>query len=118
VEGTKPKKGPYGEPIYPEAEEEMRVASLVRYRVKAELEDVGRFYEEHFAGVNGVFGMWADGKEGRTFSLGIGPRCTDYGFTALVVMVDHRTRKKRRPWIHILVNAPDAPPETSEPKTA
>ena len=106
------KVGSYGEPIFPDAELEMEVASLRRYRIKAELDEVGRFYERAVEDEKFVFSTWSeDPKAGRTFSIGVGPRCKTYDFVAIVVMVDPKTRKKQLPWIHILVTAPDPPPE-------
>ena len=112
AEKKKFKTGSYGEPIFPDAEVEMEIASLRRYRVKAELEEVGRFYEAAIEEEKFVFGTWSeDPKAGRTFSVGVGPRCKTYRFVAIVVMVDPKTKKKKQPWIHILVTAPEAPPE-------
>ena len=82
----KPKTGPFGEAVYPKAEEDQRMDVMVRYSIRGSFKDVADFYKKQYDGIKHlcVDETISDGQS--NLSIGVSPACETVEFGALVVM--------------------------------
>lgn len=101
------RRGPFGEAIFPGAEPDLTMETMVRYRTKAEVDEVGRFFEAVYGDERPHMQMEMTEENGEPmFALGVGPKYKgEARIGAIVVMLDPATRKKRRKMRHILVTS-------------
>lgn len=100
---AQPKRGPYGEAIFPKAEEDLRLDSVVRYRTREPYADVARFYREQYEPIKHMVLNDGEHQGDPCLALAPGKRCQDVQFGTLVVMTDPESKKKRRVEVVIVV---------------
>jgi hypothetical protein len=95
--------GPFGEAIFPGAEEDLTMDAMRRYRTKEPFEEIARFYDAVYGGQLRVRVGRAAAHDHPCFTVGVSADLSEPGFTSLVVMVDPASLRKRKPLWHILV---------------
>ncbi len=99
------KTGPYGEPVFPKAEEDLTMDGFIRYKTTEPFDDIARFYEKQYADTRFIQTVRSEEKGWPVFCAGVGARAKDIQWAAIVVMIDRRSIKKRKQVWHILVTA-------------
>ena len=99
----KPKLGPYGEAIYPKAEEDLRLEGCVRYATRDAFADVARFYREVYGEVAGLLVHESEEKSGPALAIVPKKTAKEHQFNAIVVTPDPASKKKRKPLVHVIV---------------
>ncbi len=95
--------GPYKEPIFPKAEEDLTMDGVIRYKTAEPFDAIARFYQEFYADRKVVQTMRSESDGFDVFCVGAGPKATDVDFASIVIMIDRTTIKKRKHIWHILV---------------
>lgn len=104
---AKPKLGKYKDPIFPGAEIELEAGTLVRYATKGPFKDICRHFEVIYEGRKNIQTTRTEADGFPSFAVGKGPSAQDVDFEAILVMVDPKTKKKRKQRWHILVIGAD-----------
>ena len=100
--------GPFGDARYPNAEPDLSMETMMRYRTDDSLGDVVRFFREQYepAGKHIQMTTGEDDAGKPVFTLSVGRLYPDpVHFSAIVVMEAPKRRKKDRAIRHILVLA-------------
>ena len=101
------RRGPFGEAIFPGAEPDLTMETMVRYRTKATVREIARFYEAVYGDERPhmQLDLSKDGDE-TLFVLGVGPKYKgESRIGAIAVMIDPKTKKKRKQHTHIVVTS-------------
>jgi len=98
----KPKTGPFGEAIYPKAQEDQRMDVMVRYLIQASFKDVAGFYRKQYDGIKHlcVAETTTDGQS--NLSIGVSPACETVSFGALVVMPAPDSKNGDEVWVLVM----------------
>ncbi|MFT5430409.1 MAG: hypothetical protein ACI9OJ_001083 [Myxococcota bacterium] len=101
------RRGPFGEAVFPGAEADLTMPTVVRYVTKADVPEIARFYEAVYGDARPHIQMVQEDDNGLpVFTLGVGPKYRGEGdFGAIVAMTDPATLKKRRQLRHILITS-------------
>ena len=92
-----PKQGPFGEYLFPDATEAMKVDFMVRYETKATMDEVIAFYRKHYEGKKYlVINEEEDKTTGRTFVIAANSRFEGGNFSVITVMDDPEARRKKK----------------------
>lgn len=101
------RRGPFGEAVFPGAEPDLTMETMVRYRTDAEVGEIAQFYEAVYRDAAPHIQFTSEVSNGRPiFALSVGPKYRGDGqFGAIVAMTDPDTLKKRRQHRHILITS-------------
>ena len=98
----KSKIGPFGEVIFPEAEEEQRMDVMVRYRIRGSYQEVADFYRKKYDGVKHLCVAETLTDEQSNLSIGVSPVCEEVDFGALVVMPSPESKDGKDVWVLVM----------------
>ena len=101
------RQGAFGEYRFPGAEDDLSMATMVRYRTTEDVHSIARFFMEIYEEFEPHIQMRLTEDEGLpVFAAAVGPHYKGPGqFGAIVVMTDKRSRNKRKPIQHIIVTS-------------
>jgi hypothetical protein len=95
--------GPFGERVYANAELELRLEVMVRYRTTDEFDQVTAFYEESYGNTKHAFITRSEEDGQPNFCVAVSPKATDILFSVLLVMPDPEAVKQGKNDLWILV---------------